>query len=332
VRPLLACPLLACLLLAMALPAGAETLRIDGEVYARSSAQIMPPAVEGMWQFNITQLAPDGAPLKKGAVAVAFDASTVMKSLAEKNSKLQEKQRELDRLQLELAERKRSSHLETEKARAELEKARRKTEQPQELIAGIEYRKLVVARTQAERKLALARELERANAEQRTQELRLVRSEIAQLSADVARLGKAQGELTIAAPRSGILMHRSSWNGEKFDVGSQVWMGQTIAEIPDPATLAVRAELPERDYLRVRPGMAARVRVEGGAGVFPARIASIGRAVRSKSQAQPSPVLDVELRLDDADARLKPGQTVRVELTVPDVAAAAPAAAAAVAP
>lgn len=312
-------PLLACLLLAVALPAGAETLRIDGEVYARSSAQIMPPVVEGMWQFNITQLAPDGAPLEKGAVAVAFDTSTVMKSLAEKNSKLQEKQRELDRLQLELAERERSSHLETEKARAELEKAARKTEQPQELIAGIEYRKLVVARKQAERKLELARELESANAEQRSQELRLVRSEIAQLTADVARLAKAQADLSIAAPRSGIFMHRSSWNGEKFDVGSQVWRGQTIAEIPDPATLAVRAELPERDYLRVRPGMAARVRVEGGGGVFPAKVASIGRTVRSKSRAQPVPVMDVEIRLDDPEARLKPGQAVRVELTVPDL-------------
>ena len=314
-------PLLACLLLALALPAGAETLRIDGEVYARDSAQIMPPVVEGMWQFNITQLAPDGAPLEKGAVAVAFDTSTVMKSLAEKNSKLQEKQRELDRLQLELAERERSSQLETEKARAELEKAARKTEQPQELIAGIEYRKLVVARKQAERKLELARELESANAQQRTQELRLVRSEIAQLTADVARLAKAQAELTIAAPRSGIFMHRSSWSGDKFDVGSQVWRGQTIAEIPDPATLAVRAELPERDYLRVHQGMPARVRVDGGGGVFPATVASIGRTVRSKSQVQPIPVMDVEIRLDDPEARLKPGQAVRVELTVPDLAA-----------
>ena len=320
-KPRLAGALLAVALLAVAPPGAAGTLRIDGEVYARSSAQIMPPMVEGIWQFNITQLAPDGAPLEKGAVAVAFDASSVMKSLAEKNSKLQEKQRELDRLQLELAERERSSRLDTEKARAELQKAARKTEQPQELIAGIEYRKLVVARAQAERKLALARELERANAQQRTQELRLVRSEIAQLSADVARLGKAQADLSIAAPRSGILMHRSSWNGDKFDVGSQVWRGQTIAEIPDPATLAVRAELPERDYLRVRPGLAARVRVEGGGGVFPAKVASIGRTVRSKSQVQPIPVMDVEIRLDDPDARLKPGQTVRVELTVPDLAA-----------
>jgi hypothetical protein len=61
--------------------------------------------------------------------------------------------------------------------------------------------------------------------------------------------------------------------------------------------------------------------VEGGGGVFPAKVASIGRTVRSKSQVQPIPVMDVEIRLDDPDARLKPGQTVRVELTVPDLAA-----------
>src|SRR3546814_4912027 len=104
-------------------------------------------------------------------------------------------------------------------------------------------------------------------------------------------------------------MHRSSWNGDKFDVGSQVWRGQTIAEIPDPATLAVRAELPERDYLRVRAGMPVRVRVDGGGGVFPAKVASIGRTVRSKSQVQPIPVMDVEIRLDDPEARLKPGRS-----------------------
>src|SRR3546814_12689954 len=85
---------------------------------------------------------------------------------------MQEKQRELDRLQLELAERERSSHLETEQARAELEKAARKTEQPQELVAGIDYRTLVVARKKAERQLALALALERANARQPAPERR----------------------------------------------------------------------------------------------------------------------------------------------------------------
>src|SRR3546814_4064591 len=103
---------------------------MDGGVYARSSAQIMPPTVEGMWPFNITRLAPDGAPLEKGAVAVAFDASTVLKSLAGKNSKLRETQREIDRLQMQLAKRERSRHPATEKSRAGLAQAARTPEQP----------------------------------------------------------------------------------------------------------------------------------------------------------------------------------------------------------
>ena len=47
-------------------------------------------------------------------------------------------------------------------------------------------------------------------------------------------------------------------------------------------------------------------------------VASIGRAVRSKSRVQPIPVLDMEVVLDDPSAPLKPGQAVRVEVQVPD--------------
>src|SRR3546814_20137080 len=111
---------------------------------------------------------------------------------------------------MDMGEGERSSHLETERARAELEKAARKTEQPQELIAGIEYRKLVVARKQAERQLALARELESANAEQRAQELRLVRSEIAPLTAAVAPFGTAPAHLNHAPPPPRIPLDRNN--------------------------------------------------------------------------------------------------------------------------
>jgi HlyD family secretion protein len=70
----------------------------------------------------------------------------------------------------------------------------------------------------------------------------------------------------------------------------------------------------------VKVGVPARIVVEGGGGsVHHGKVAGIGRAVRSKSQVQPVPVLDLEIRLDDAKAKLRPGQAVRVELTVPDI-------------
>lgn len=306
------------LALLLAIPVAAQapqTLRIDGEVYARRIVPLMPPAVDRMWQFNITQLAPDGAPVEEGQMVVAFDSSQVARELAEKQSQLEAKRRELEKLELDLAERTRSERLATASARAELEKAQRKTEQPEELVAALEYGKLVEQRRQAERRAALAERREALAAEQRRQERRLTASELAQLEADVARLQASLGALNLPAPRAGVMMHRSSWSGEKFDVGSQVWLGQTVAEIPDTSSLAVRAELPERDLLRVAVGAPARIVVEGGGGsVHRGTVAAIGRAVRSKSQVQPIPVLDLEIELDDPAAKLRPGQSVRVEL------------------
>ena len=123
------------------------------------------------------------------------------------------------------------------------------------------------------------------------------------------------GALQVRAPRSGLMMHRSNWQREKFDVGSQVYRGQTVAEIPDVDSLAVRAQLPERDLQRVAVGTPARIIVEGTAGsARTGKVVSVGRAVRSKSQVQPIPVLDVEIELDAGNVLLKPGQAVRVEL------------------
>lgn len=308
----------AALLLASSLPAAAAPLRVDGEVYARRTSALMPPSVERMWQFNITQLATDGAPVKRGQQVISFDSSDVIKQLTEKQSQLKEKHSELEKLDLELAERQRSERLATSEAQAALDKAQRKTQQPAELIAGIEYRKLVVARAQMERKMALAQRRETLSAEQRRQERRLLAAERAQLQADVDRLQRSLGALNVIAPRDGLMMHRSNFEGEKYDVGSQVWVGQTVAEIPDMSTLAVRAELPERDLQKVSVGAPVRIVVEGGAGsVLRGHIASVGRAVRSKSQVQPMPVLDLDVQLDDPRAPLRPGQAVRVEIAAP---------------
>lgn len=298
-------------------PTGASALRIDGEVYAQRTSALMPPAVDTLWQFNITQLAPDGAPVEKGQAVLAFDGNQLMQQLTAKNSQLAEKERELERLVLDLAERERNERLVTAEAAANLDKAERKTSQPREAVAGIEYRKLVVARAQAERKLALARQREQLAAVQRREERRLLASEVTDLRGDIAELQGWIASLNVAAPRAGLMMHKSSWNGEKFDVGSQVWRGQAVAEIPDTSTLAVRGELPERDLQRVAVGAPVRVVVEGGAGIaVDGKVASIGRAVRSKSRVQPVPVLDVEVTLEDPAASLKPGQAVRLDIGV----------------
>src|SRR3546814_12530189 len=127
----------------------------------------MPPPCEGQGTFNGTQPAPDGAPVEKGQVVVAFDSSQTMKDLAEKQSLLKEKQSQLDKLRLELAARERDERLATAEAIANRDTARRKTEQPAEPIAGVPYKKQAVHRGQAQRTDTLAQRGSRLAAPQR---------------------------------------------------------------------------------------------------------------------------------------------------------------------
>ena len=54
---------------------------------------------------------------------------------------------------------------------------------------------------------------------------------------------------------------------------------------------------------------------EGSGIVLEGHVQEVGRVVRSKSRVQPVPVVELLVELDRPDARLKPGQSVRVELS-----------------
>ena len=315
--------LAAALMLLFAATADAQDapLRMDGEVFARRSAQIAPPAIDNLWQLNITQLANDGTPVKAGDMVVTFDGGETQQRLVEKQSALAEKRSEREKLLLELAERERTERLATAEQLSKRDKAQRKASQPESAIARVDYQKLVIERRENETLAALATERERLAAEQRVQELRLVDAQLMQIQTEVDTLMAAIASLVVTAPRDGVMMHCSGWNGDKFAIGSQVFRGQSVAEIPDLATLAVRATLPERDLRRLALGASVRVSAEGGAGAaLDGRVAEIGQVVRSRSRVQPVPVVDVTIELDGSTERLKPGQSVRVQVRAAKVA------------
>jgi multidrug resistance efflux pump len=306
-------------------PAAASTLSLEGEIAALRSAAIAPPAVPNLWQFQITQLAPDGAPVKAGQVMVAFDANELTRRLMEAQGKLKEKQSERAKLVLDLAERERTERLATAEQASNATKAQRKADQPAELLRSVDYRKLVIEREQAERRDALMRQREGLAARQRAAELALVEAELKQAQDETTMLTAAIAALNVTAPRDGIAVVRSNWRGERFEVGSQVFVGQSVAEIPDPATLVARAVLPERDLFKVEVGMPVRVQVQGGTGrVFAGKVVEMGRAVRSKSRQSPVPVVDVTVALTGDTTGLKTGQPVTVEVEAVAVTAVAP--------
>jgi multidrug resistance efflux pump len=292
-----------------------EPVRAAGEIYARASAAIVPPQVEDMWQMTITQMITDGQPVKVGDTVVTFDGGELTKKLLAKQSELQEKLRTQEKLHLELAERARNESLATASSRADALKAQRKAGAPEIAVPGVDYKKLVIAKQKAERHEAASEERERAATDERAAEQRMADADVVRLKADVDRMEKGAAALQVKAPRDGVIVHATGWDNEKIDVGKQIWRGQSVGQIPDISTLAVRASLAERDMSKVHIGDNVRIILEGGTGqTLSGKIDDIGSSVHSKSRVEPVPVVDLRIALDPTRIAFKPGQAVRVEI------------------
>jgi multidrug resistance efflux pump len=250
-------------------------------------------------------------------MVAVFDAGTVVKNLTAKQGELTEKQRTQERLRLDLADRARDAELATAKAQAEMDKAQRKAAQPKQYMARVDYQKLVMARIKAERVLVLTKQREQVARGERAAEQHMADADASELDAEVRTLKAAVTSLTVTAPRDGIVLHQESWGGGKIDTGSQIWLGQSVAQMPDLSTLAVRAALPERDLNRVHLDQPVEVLLAGGGDRrIGGHIAAVGSNVHSKSRVEPVPVVDLVVRLDPVKLKLKPGQSVRVTIPI----------------
>lgn len=298
--------------------AAAATVQLEGDIIATRSATLSGPPLIAIWQLNIAEMVPEGSMVKAGDVVVRFETTELNRQLSDHRNKLNEKQREREKLLLSIAEREREERLKTAEARAEVEKAVRKASQPEEAVRAVDYKKLTIDRARHERRMALFEQREQKAAEQRAAELRLVEVEIQRHELEVKRLTGNVEALAVKAPMNGMMLHRAGWNGVKFDVGSQVFIGLPVAEIPDMQSLAVRGLLPERELTRAVVGARARVHVEGGSGAtLHAKVVRIGQVVRSKSRVQPIPIVELLLEFEQRPTGIRPGQPVRIDLETP---------------
>jgi HlyD family secretion protein len=295
--------------------ASSSNIQLEGEIIATRSATLAAPPLVFIWQLNIAEMVPEGSMVKTGDVVVRFETTELNRQLQENRNKLNEKLSEREKLRLSLAEAERTERMKTAEARAELEKSVRKASQPADVVRSVDYKKLILDRGRHEKRMALFERREKQAAEQRAAEMRLVEVEITRHQLEVERLTGNIESLAVKAPMDGMMLHRSGWNGAKFDVGSQVFIGLPVAEIPDMQTLAVRGLLPERELTRAVVGARARVHVEGGSGsTLNAKVVRIGRVVRSKSRVQPIPIVELVLEFAQRPSGIRPGQPVRIDL------------------
>ncbi|MEM1143737.1 MAG: efflux RND transporter periplasmic adaptor subunit [Pseudomonadota bacterium] len=305
------------------------TVNASGLITSSEVSRFGPPPSRS-WRTLITELTREGQRVKRGDVLARFDSSGTDDRVRELEGLLAEAESALASF-LEV----RARDIEQEKldvaaAQSRAKKAALKADQPENLLASMEYEKLVEERRVSEELLRTARE-------RLTLSARARQAQQQELEADIKRteiqLKAAQQELdsfTIRSPMDGLVIVGVDRQGVKLDVNSSVNPGLVVVEVVDETRLQVQAEVPEHASAHVRARQPVRIVVDAlGGKELPGQVEQVSNIVRRQSRNSQTMVRDVVIRFATAGdsiagrepedlnlAGLRPGMSVSVSVEI----------------
>jgi RND family efflux transporter MFP subunit len=181
-----------------------------------------------------------------------------------------------------------------------------------QLLVNISTEEMTVRRDQAKADLALAQSTylrdRSLHAKQLVTDAQLDQSRTRRDLADFAlHLAQIQlGKSRVASPLAGTVKTRG------VDPGEFLNKGQLIAEILDVSRLRALVSVPEREVRYLQPGRSVDVGIEALPGLsVPGRVRLVGLEADTQTRTFP-----VEVELDNAAGRLRPGMLARVRVAL----------------
>jgi HlyD family secretion protein len=293
---------------------------VSGTLSSTQAVSIGPPQIEELWDYKISFMAPEGAPVKAGQPVLGFDSSELHQKLQDKMAERDSAQKELEKRQTSAELARRDSTLALAEAAARQRRATLKVEVPPELVAAKELAKSREDLALANREISYLKEKMRLEASQAQTDVDALLKRRDRAAGRVQEMEDAIRRMTVPAPRDGTVVYvASDRNGEKKKIGDSCWRGQSVMEIPDLRRMQADGEIDEADAGRVAAGQRVTFRLDSHPDdVFTGRVSVIGGAVRSRSDVNPLKVVKLTIDLDRTDPqRMSPGMrflgTVEIE-------------------
>jgi RND family efflux transporter MFP subunit len=296
-----------------------DALQFRGQLKAMKSVTITAPSNAG--DLQILKIATDGTQVKKGDTVVEFDPSKTEQDLARDQSTLKSSQAEIEQVRAEGRLNEEVDTTAAMKAKYDVDLARLDASKS-EVVSRIEGAEanLKVADAQqglheAEEKLKSDTAIDQATIEGKKHASR-------KADFDAQRAETALTAMTLRAPSDGTISLLSIWHngGEStFKAGERAWPGTPIAELPDAASMRVAARVDETERGRLAVAQPVTLQLDAIADrQFSGRVERIGTIATSDfSSGWPIPRnFDLEIGIDQADPRLKPGMTVQITVIV----------------
>jgi RND family efflux transporter MFP subunit len=296
-----------------------DVLQFRGELKSMKSVTITAPPDAG--DLQILKLAADGTHVKAGDIVAEFDPSKTQHDLAQDQSILKSAQAEIDQVRAQGRLTEEQDTTAVTKAQYDVEMARLDASKS-EIISKIEGAEANLKLSDAQQALHQAEEQLKSDRAVNHATIESKKQASSKASYDAARAEHTLAAMTLKAPASGTISLIPLWhNGGRtpFKPGERAWSGAPIAELPDASSLRIAARVDETERGRLALSLPATLQLDAIADrQFSGKIERIGTIASSDfSAGWPIPRnFDLEIAIDQADQRLKPGMTVQITVIV----------------
>jgi multidrug resistance efflux pump len=298
-----------------------QRVLLTGELAAEKFEPLTVPRTNA-FQLQIRWMAEDGTRVKAGDPVVSFDNSQFASDLEEKRLTASNAGNDLARAEAESKTTAAEKEFNVQKARSELEKARIAAALPKDLLSLREYQERQLALKRAESELAKAQEELEAQKKGNHTDLEIQGISLDKSRREIHEAEEAIQALTVSAPRDGMmLVGTHPWERRKFQVGDSVWIGMTVATLPDLSSMIVEANLSDVDDGRIVPGLDVVCTLDAYPDVtYRGRVVDISPVARESKRSATLRHFPVRIALEKSDARrMRPGMSVRVEVLGPEM-------------
>lgn len=288
----------------------------EGNLVAKTATKVSLPADTP--PLKIGWIADDGSGVKAGDVIVRFDPTEFETELLGGESARDIASNKQASGAAEGGATRRNLVRDAAHAEKELRAAQERTVEDIEIFSryeaiesGIDQDLAQHRRSYAQDSLAVRETLSRA-------ESALIGIESSKAMIRIRNAERGLKSLEIVAPHDGILVLRKDWRGETPRVGSTVFGGQPVGEIPDVTAMQAEVFVLEADAAGLAMDQKASLTVESKPGQpFSGVVTRVDKLARPRVRNVPVQYFGVTLTLDKTDTTImKPGARVRAVLEI----------------
>jgi hypothetical protein len=275
-------------------------VELTGTLIAVDKDSITPPQLDGVWNFKIAFMAPEGSEIAAGQPCLGFDSSELSNLKEQKENERDAAAKELEQRLAEAKMARQDEQLQLAEAKGKERKAKLASDVPEDLTALIDLQKAKLDLELAQTEISFLEKKIESSIKARQAGLAVLKDMRDRSNQRVVEIEEQIAKMTIPSPREGTVIYESR-GGEKKKAGDSVWRSERVLSVVALDEMNARGTVDEVDMAKVAVGQVVRLRLDAHPDLeITGKVSVIGNSVH-QSRDNPEKVITVTVALDKSD-------------------------------